>query len=340
MDALKATPGLDVVFGINDDSTRAAMDAAQRLDRAVLAYGVGGESPSFVAGLLAGPSLRAVAALFPEVVGERAIDVAASTLGGDRVPREVLTPHEILTPDNLHEFYRRHEGDWSLRDEIRDRLVGATMAFRSLRLEGRVGFMPQFPAHEWYRAMSRAMHRRCAHYGLELSVVSPEQGVFEELGRLRSLVAASALERVRAGDTIVIGHGDCGSRLADAIRVACAGGDGRLSGGVPGEGEAGDATPPHTAAGPPGLSHGKAIGGCSASCALHAVVESTSRSVSKHGVETGHPSASGWHTDIGRVTGATHLLPTLCAEWDTDSPVGWTAVAPSAPWSSVHLVGR
>jgi len=230
VDALKATPGLDVVFGINDDSTRAAMDAAQRLDRAVLAYGVGGESPSFVAGLLAGPSLRAVAALFPEVVGERAIDVAASTLGGDRVPREVLTPHEILTPDNLHEFYRRHEGDWSLRDEIRDRLVGATMAFRSLRLEGRVGFMPQFPAHEWYRAMSRAMHRRCAHYGLELSVVSPEQGVFEELGRLRSLVAASALERVRAGDTIVIGHGDCGSRLADAIRVACAGGDGRLTG--------------------------------------------------------------------------------------------------------------
>jgi len=143
----------------------------------------------------------------------------------------------------------------------------------------------------------------------------------------------------RRSQPVSLPAGRCGG-MGTGGRATTAGGDGRLSGGVPGEGEAGDATPPHTAAGPPGLSHGKAIGGCSASCALHAVVESTSRSVSKHGVETGHPSASGWHTDIGRVTGATHLLPTLCAEWDTDSPVGWTAVAPSAPWSSVHLVGR
>src|SRR5579883_1328892 len=72
LDALQAHPDINVLFGVNDHSILAALEASERLGRdRVHAFSVGGEGAALFEVLSAGGKLRACAALFPEFVGAR-----------------------------------------------------------------------------------------------------------------------------------------------------------------------------------------------------------------------------------------------------------------------------
>ena len=114
LDALQAHPDINVLFGVNDHSILAALEAADRLGLAeVSGFSVGGEGGAVFDALLAGGKLVACCALFPELVGQRAVDVLAGALNGGEMPAEVKTPHAIITRANLHDYYRRGDGGWS-----------------------------------------------------------------------------------------------------------------------------------------------------------------------------------------------------------------------------------
>ena len=48
---------------------------------------------------------RAGSAMFPEIVGPVCIEAAILAYNGHSLPAHLLTPHAVLTPDNLAEYY-------------------------------------------------------------------------------------------------------------------------------------------------------------------------------------------------------------------------------------------
>ena len=229
-DAFQTDERFNVVFGVNDHSVLAGMDAAERCGRKVFVYAVGGESADFVGRVSEEGPLMAVAALFPEVVGARAIDLIAQALSGCTLPNEALTPHQILTHNNLGEFYERADDSWRLLGDVCDRLIRTSTDAEALRVSSTVAFMPHYPAHDWYRTLIHAMEARCADYGLQLVVASPYQGISRELSRLRRMIARAAIQRINPGDAIIIGEGEVGVLLASEIKQLANAGDQRVDG--------------------------------------------------------------------------------------------------------------
>ena len=220
LDVCETQPGINVVFGVNDHSILAALDAAARLGLDVAGFSVGGEGGILFDTLARGEGLKACAALFPEIVGMRAIDVLADALGGAGLPETVQTPHVVLTQANLALFYERTPGGFSLAPGAPDRL-GLPVSLASRRPargpKRSIGFVPHYPAHDWYRSMARAMERRGADLGLDVRVSAPTAEIAREIRTLRGLIATAAARRVSPGDTVLINGGPTALALAEAL---------------------------------------------------------------------------------------------------------------------------
>ncbi len=223
LDAMQAHPDINVVFGVNDHSVLAAIEASDRLRlKNVRAFSVGGEGGALLDALNEGRKLVACCALFPEIVGHRAVDVLAGALAGAAMPAEVRTPYAILTTATLGDFYIRDDSGWSLRPEAAARILGTigpaapAPAARGLT----IGFVPHYPAHDWYRNMRRAMQRRADELGLNLVVAAPESGIAREIRTIRKVIAHAAAERIEPGDTILINAGEVSLFLAEELREA------------------------------------------------------------------------------------------------------------------------
>ena len=219
-DAFDTVPDLNVVFGVNDHAVLAALEAAELIDAHPYGYSVGGEGSRLFEMLASRRKLHACAALFPEIVGTRAVDVIAAALQGESLAPTVSTPHAILTADNLAEFYVHGEGGWTLRREAMRKLMPGFVETPQPLRDGRrrsIGFAPHYPAHDWYRGMERAMRRRCEQFGIELKVAPPQAGIAREIERLRELIARRALATTRPGETILINAGPMSPYLGKAL---------------------------------------------------------------------------------------------------------------------------
>lgn len=222
LDALQAFPGIDVVFGVNDHSVLAGIEACRRLGRPedrFAAFSVGGEGGTLFDELAAGGPLKACAALFPEVAGRLAIDAICHCLSGAPVPPAVETRFAILTPANLGEFYHRHGGQWRLRAEVRERMATARAWSCARRSAGkRISFILHYPAHEWYRNLSAAMAERARELGVRFAARNAEDRYAHEIGELRRGPAAAAAY-VRDGETVLLDGGEVSRLLAREIRA-------------------------------------------------------------------------------------------------------------------------
>jgi DeoR/GlpR family transcriptional regulator of sugar metabolism len=233
LDALRANEDISMAFAVNDHGAMAALEAADRMDRSLRVYATGGEAPDFVAGLRRDSGLRAVAAFFPDVVGARGIDLVGDALTGKPLPDKAVTPHVILTRENLGDYYTEGEAGWSLIPERREALIGRPAPARPLAARSErksVSFMPHYPAHDWYRTMIQSMQARAQAWGLSLQVSPPHQGIAAELSRLRRGLASMAVDRIEAGQTVVLGQGEASCFMAEALRRRAADEDPRISG--------------------------------------------------------------------------------------------------------------
>jgi DeoR/GlpR family transcriptional regulator of sugar metabolism len=221
LDMCETQPGINVVFGVNDHSILAALEAAARLDLDVAGFSVGGEGAILFDRLAKGEGLKACAALFPEIVGLRAVDVLADAFAGAGLPKEVRTPHVVLTPEILADYYKRGASGFVLAPEAPAwlRLPVSLASRRAAHGPKRsIGFVPHYPAHEWYRTMARAMERRAVELGLELRVSAPTAEIAREIRALRRLIATVAAHRIRPGDTVLINAGQLAMPLAEAMQ--------------------------------------------------------------------------------------------------------------------------
>jgi ribose transport system substrate-binding protein len=122
-DALTAHPEINVIYGINDDSTTGGMAAykAAGLDESVLtAIGFGLEGIVGQSALLGGTPYKAALAMFPDFVGASLVDAAVALGKGETLPPHYETPTIVLTPDNFPTFYDKKGEGYAMKfDAIR-----------------------------------------------------------------------------------------------------------------------------------------------------------------------------------------------------------------------------
>ena len=217
-DAFAVHPDINVAFGVNDHSILAALEASEHQKIATVhAFAVGGEGGALFDVLQRERKLCACAALFPEIVGILAIDVLARALAGEPMPAEVQTPHAILTAQNLGKYYQREPSGWVLRPDAERALLAGRTTLPAVGRPCVIGFVPHFPAHDWYRNMTTSMRVRAELLGHELRVAPPQAGIRREILSLRRLIAKAAAARVEPTDTIVLNAGELSLMLADEI---------------------------------------------------------------------------------------------------------------------------
>jgi DeoR/GlpR family transcriptional regulator of sugar metabolism len=218
MDAFAVHPGINVAFGVNDHSILAALEASDRRGLGdINGFSIGGEGGALFDVLRSGRKLLACAALFPEIVGIQSIEALAGALSGDALPDAIHTPHAVLTPDNLGQYYQRRTDGWALLPEAEAQLLKAPLAERKNGPSRVIGFVPHYPAHDWYRNMIRAMRQRAEALGHELRVAAPQAGIAREILALRRVIARAAAQRVKPGDTVSVSAGEIGLMLADEL---------------------------------------------------------------------------------------------------------------------------
>ncbi len=218
LDALQAFPGIDVLFGVNDHSILAGIEACRRTGRdddAFIAYSVGAEGGTLLDVLAQGRPLAACAALFPEVVGRMAIDAACHCFSGGRIYGPVETRAEILTPATLGEYYLREADQWRLRRERLAAMLEARPWRHDAAARGKlVSFILHYPAHEWYRNLSAAMAERATELGLRFSARNAEDKYAQEIGLVRRRLAVAAAALIGDGETLLLDGGEAARLLA------------------------------------------------------------------------------------------------------------------------------
>ena len=217
-DAFSAHPGINVVFGVNDHTILGALEVAARFGADVAGYSVGGEGGGLLDLLAEGRSLSAVLALFPEVVGHAAIDMACSAFDGNDIGREIITPAEVLTRANLERFYAREDGQWRLIPSVLARMC-APYAYSGQGGVGRsIGFMLHYPSHEWYRGLAAAMRKRAGELGATLVSRNAEDEVADELRAIKRRIGTAAAASIANGETLLVDGGECSRFFAEALR--------------------------------------------------------------------------------------------------------------------------
>ncbi len=110
-DALTANRDVNVIFGINDNSTSGGMNAYREagLDEARLtAIGFGFEGVVGREALLGGTPYKSALAMFPDYVGASLIDAAIAIHNGEKLPEHYETATVMITKDNFPQFYSKN----------------------------------------------------------------------------------------------------------------------------------------------------------------------------------------------------------------------------------------
>ncbi len=228
-DALRLDPEINVIFGINDDSTLGALDAWREaglpVDKLIVAtFGLEGNSARQL--LEQDRPYTIGVAMFPELVGRTCIDAAVCAYHNCPLPERILTPFAIVTPDSLNRFYEREAktGEWRLNWQAAEQLPSASAGFAlTSQCQGRpkprrIGYVQVFSSHEWYQNVRRAMEEHSRNLGITLEVIDTSQDLAQEVEALKQAIGRAAAHFVHDGDTIILDAGKTAAYLARSLR--------------------------------------------------------------------------------------------------------------------------
>jgi ABC-type sugar transport system substrate-binding protein len=117
-DALTANPDVNLIFGINDDSTTGAIAAYKAsglpMDR-LTAIGFGFEGSVGQQALLDdGNPYQAAGAMFPPFIGVSLVDVGVKLVNGEEVGEYYETPTVAITQENFDKFYNETDDGYEV----------------------------------------------------------------------------------------------------------------------------------------------------------------------------------------------------------------------------------
>jgi ribose transport system substrate-binding protein len=99
-DILQAHPGVDAIFGINDDSALGALAAVEKAGKAGQVLIVGFDAVPEARKAIAAGKIHADVVQQPKEIGRRTIAAVADYLAGGQVPPQVLIPCELFTRED------------------------------------------------------------------------------------------------------------------------------------------------------------------------------------------------------------------------------------------------
>jgi len=229
MDALAVHPEVNVIFGINDDSIRGALDAyrAAGLDEyKLLAVSIGCEGNAIKDLIVQGGPLKATVAMFPEIFGRICVDAAACAHHGCSLPDRIFTPYSILTVENLEQIYSKDgdSGEWEINKLQVNHLLKSSPALAILNQcdchpqPMRIGFIQVYSSHDWYQKVQRSMVEHASERSISVEIVDASQDSSIEVDNLKKTIGSSAAEYVSKGDTIIVDAGITTKYLAAALK--------------------------------------------------------------------------------------------------------------------------
>jgi DeoR/GlpR family transcriptional regulator of sugar metabolism len=212
LDALRIRPEINIIFGINDNSILAAIQAYIDLGRdltMLVAVTIGGEGNTIL-DALHGP-LTACMVMFPEIVGYLAIDTILYLWNDNQSDFDVITPTAILTAENVNEYYVKHQNEWQFINTELINLIEypwKTTTIETQHLKDKhISFSINFRTHEWYQNLAKAMQTRAKEVGVNFSVVDVNEDVRAEVRELRRVIGKVAASYIKEGDTIILDAG-------------------------------------------------------------------------------------------------------------------------------------
>ncbi len=99
-DILQAHPGVNAIFGINDDSALGALAAVEKAGKAGQVVIVGFDAVPEARQAIAAGKIHADVVQQPKEIGRRTIAVLADYLAGGQVPPQVLIPCDLFTRED------------------------------------------------------------------------------------------------------------------------------------------------------------------------------------------------------------------------------------------------
>jgi DeoR/GlpR family transcriptional regulator of sugar metabolism len=224
-DALTVHPQINMIFTLNDITAAGAIQACEELKLdpqrlAIFTFGLEGDTLKNA--LAEGRFCRAGLAMFPEVVGPVCIEAAIRAYNHAVLPAELITPHAVLSADNLGEYYRRTEARWEICwDKLRSAHAIPLDIFHELPLPAslprRIGLVVPFIEHEWYQNLARTMRQHAAQAGIQFEIIDVHQSIKDEVDMRSREIARLAAREVQPGDVILLDAGVIANYLAEEL---------------------------------------------------------------------------------------------------------------------------
>jgi len=224
--ALAVHPEINVIFAINDALAAGAAQACREegiaaKDLLLLTFGL--EGNTLRNSLVTCDYCRAGLAMFPEIVGPICVEAAIVAYEGDALPPHLVTPHAVLTPDSLGQYYHRAKDGWECNRQAVEAELSLPLPLNASRTGGkhrlprRLGLIVPFSAHEWYANLAQCMRAYAARYGIELEVIDAQASHQEDVSMRQREIAAMAAGLVMPGDVVLIDSGPITTCLAEAL---------------------------------------------------------------------------------------------------------------------------
>ena len=125
-DALTAHPDINMIMGINDDSTLGAVQAykAAGMDISKLAaFGFGVEGNAAKNELVDPDSpYQGGLAMFPENIGRICVEMAVKAANGEDIPSDVQVPFDVMNKENVNAYYQKDGDEWNIMWEEVEKL--------------------------------------------------------------------------------------------------------------------------------------------------------------------------------------------------------------------------
>jgi DeoR/GlpR family transcriptional regulator of sugar metabolism len=225
-DALTVHRNINVIFAINDATALGALNACRDLgiDRGsliIIPFGLEGDRIKNA--LLEQEYCQAGLAMFPEIVGPTCIEAAIAAYNHEPLPRQLITPYVIVTPETMQDIYTNANGAWRINwDNVKGRLeiplpIDPDLHLAARLLPHRIGFIIPFSEHDWYKKLIISMkdHARSLH--IDFEVIDADQNIKDEIDIRRQLIAKLAAQQIEEDDVVIIDGGLIGEYLAEAI---------------------------------------------------------------------------------------------------------------------------
>ena len=225
-DALQVYPTINIIFAINDATAWGAIRACQDMGvnpDSVLVIPFGLEGNTLKNALIAGEYCKVGLAMFPEIVGPVCIEAAIRAYNQQHMPEQLVTPHAVLTSENLPEFYARNDTGWHLSWTTLNKQLVLPLRIDNITprtpdtLPQRIGFVVPHSEHEWYKNLIACMQAYTKDLNIELEVIDAAQNLRDEVALRKRGIAQMAAEQVQPEDVLLIGEGQINIYLAEEL---------------------------------------------------------------------------------------------------------------------------